>query len=168
MAEFALMMVAVSDYEYSESLPSLETAARVEELFQPLGLTHVRRPDSTTTAADLVASLDAWATDGGGPGATFVYWVGHGSREGNDAWLLAGQSKSPLTEARAVNAKTVASLLRTRWTERTAGDGSWTVLVLDCCRGGDAANAIIHVLTEDGAGRPSELAIVEAGGKSAN
>ncbi len=137
-------------------------------MLAPYGAAAVRRPQSTGRASDLLGFLDDWATDDSGPSATFLYWVGHGSREGPHAWLLAGGSRSPLSDARAVNATAVADMLRTRWIERTAGDGGWTVLVLDCCRGRDAATAIVNALTADPGSRPGQLAIVEVGGTSAS
>lgn len=167
MDGFGLAIVAIDAYEHHDELPSAETAERIERLLGPYGLAAVSRASVTDEAADLVAFLDRWATAGDGPGPSLLYWVGHGSREGPHAWLLAGKSRSPLTDRRAVNARTVANMVRTRWVERAAGDGSWTVLVLDVCRGRDAATAIVNILTEDPSSRPSQVAVVEVGGSSA-
>jgi hypothetical protein len=167
MGGFGLSIVAIDSYEHHDDLPSAATAERVERLLGPYGLAAVSRPPRADEAADLVTFLDGWATDADGPGSTLLYWVGHGSREGMHAWLLTGASRSPLTDQRAVNARTLANMLRTRWVERTAGDGSWTVLILDVCRGRDAATTIVNILTEDPSSRPGQVAVVEVGGNSA-
>lgn len=167
MGRFGLAIVAIDAYEHHDDLPSTETAGRIERLLEPYGVAAVTRPAATDEADHLVRFLHDWATDADGPGPTLLYWVGHGSREGPYAWLLAGRSRSPLTQHRAVNARDVADMLRVRWVERAAGDGSWTVLVLDCCRGRDAATAIVNTLTEDPGSRPGQLAVVEVGGSSA-
>ena len=167
MDRFELVVVAIDAYEHHEDLPSTATAERIRRLLQPYGVSSVVRAEQTDAAGDLIEFLSDWATGEHGPGPTLLYWVGHGSREGPHAWLLAGQSRSPLTDAQAVNARVVGEMLRIRWRERTAGDGSWTVLVLDCCRGRDAATAVVNSLTTDPGGRPGQLAILEVGGNAA-
>ncbi len=166
MSRFGLAIVAIDRYEQAERLPSTRNAARLQALLEPFGA-QVTQASPESKAEELRSFLYEWATDKQGPANTFIYWIGHGGREGLDAWLLATNSRSPFAGPVAVNASDVANMLRMRWTERTAGERAWTVLVLDCCRGRDAANVIVNTLTADLGSRPGRLAIVEVGGASA-
>ena len=130
---FDVVCVAIGEYQHSEDHPNLpadEEAVLLIELLRELG----GEPDPWQPAGEsrnrteVDAWLDHWARIERAR-SSMLFWVGHGSSDGNDAFLATYESRL----GEGVAPEDLARQIRDEWGTRDVDGGAWAVVVVEAC-----------------------------------
>ena len=150
MSEFDVVCVPIGEYRdpAHPTLPADEEAARVVELLDQLGGRSEPWPlpaaDRHRTNVD--ARLDVWS-DAARARSSVVFWVGHGSSDGDDAHLATYDSGADA----GVAPEDFARRIRAEWGYRNSDEGTWAIVVIEACGAKRFVERVSHVLH----GRPN-------------
>ncbi|WP_305790146.1 hypothetical protein [Symbioplanes lichenis] len=162
--EFAVVPVVVDTYAHH---PALHEAWDVARLVSGLLTEHLEGATVEWPAAEertetsIRQQLGAWAQRRDGRSA-LVFWLGHGTSDGLDAWLAAYETP-PIIAGSGLNPQSVADLLTVQWRHRFTTDGAWTLLVVEACGAATFVRRASAALLAAPNG-PKRLAVVGVGG----
>lgn len=167
---FDVIPVVISKYAYHPELEEVEEYSnQIADLFSELGGT--LKPWPLTHSGRDQTRISTWLADWADPPETrssVVVWLGHGQALGNEAWLAAHDTRSPM-RGTGISPRKICEHLVNEWRRRAFDDDAWTLLVVEACGAETFVRLLAAALLEqDRTAVPERLALIGVGGRGTN
>jgi hypothetical protein len=158
-----LVPVVISSYLHHPDLAQAEVEARaIAELLtdhlDAVAITWAEGRERTETAVK--EQLRTWADRRDGR-SSILLWLGHGTSDGNDAWLATYETP-PKIRYNGINTTTVAEQIAHEWGRRRDQPGIWAAVVIEACGAGTFVRKVAAALYAIPNG-PHRLALIGVG-----
>jgi hypothetical protein len=158
---FTVVCVPISEYGHPAypALPADEEARLVAEALSKLGgqADQWLLEPAQRHRTNVDARLSQWANYGQARNSVML-WLGHGSSNGDDAFLATYDSD----EGAGVAPEDIARQIRAEWGTRRAENGAWTLVVIEACGAMRFAQLVGSVL-QGKPNVPQRLAVIGVG-----
>ncbi|GAA2484960.1 NACHT and WD40 repeat domain-containing protein [Winogradskya humida] len=113
------------------------------------------------TETNVRGQLADWASHREGR-SSLVFWLGHGTSDGLDAWLATFETPAVIAGS-GVNPQSIADHLMVQWRRRHPGTGVWAMMVIEACGAATFVRKVGAALMAAPNG-PQRLALLGVGG----